>query len=122
MTNALLTCITCNDIFRSRSDLTYHVKRDHQSLVKVKFENGSVAEVKKGEDGMFKCKCEKRFKLPVTLQRHAKSCRGQLEEPGQAEGEAQLPDDASESMDFNDEVVDDIPADCYGALFSREIS
>ena len=67
MTNALLTCITCNNIFRSRSDLTYHVKRDHQSLVKVKFENGSVTEIKKGEDDMFKCKCGKRFKLSITL-------------------------------------------------------
>jgi len=64
MTNALLTCITCrpNDIFRSRSDLTYHVKRDHQSSVRVKFENGSVTDVTKGADGTFKCKCRKTFK------------------------------------------------------------
>jgi len=122
MTNALLTCTTCNDIFRSRNDLNNHVRRNHQSSVKVKFQNGTVTEVQKGEDGRFNCKCGKSFKLPWSLQRHAKGCRGELAEPGQAEGEVPLQDDASESMDFDEEVVDEIPADCYGALFSREIS
>lgn len=33
----------------ARSDLTYHVKRIHQSSVKIKFQNGSMTEVEKGE-------------------------------------------------------------------------
>jgi uncharacterized C2H2 Zn-finger protein len=81
MTNALLTCVTCNNIFRNRTELTYHVKRHHQSSVKIKFGNGHVTEVKKGEDGMFKCMCEKRFKAPTSLRQHAKNCNVELAEP-----------------------------------------
>jgi hypothetical protein len=122
MTNATLTCTTCNDIFRSRYDLNIHVRRHHQSVVKVKFQNGGITEVRRGEDGAFKCKCRKSFKLPGSLRRHAKTCRGQSVELDQGEREAPSMDDASESMDFDDEVVDDTPVDCYGALFSCEIS
>jgi uncharacterized C2H2 Zn-finger protein len=122
MTNALLTCITCKDIFRSRNDLNNHVKRHHQSSVKVKFQNGGVTEVKKGEDGKFKCKCGKSFKLPDSLRRHAKGCNGELTEPEEDEEEGALMDvledsDASESMDVDDRII---PADCFGALISYE--
>jgi uncharacterized C2H2 Zn-finger protein len=121
MTNALFTCIICNDIFRSRYDLNNHVKRDHQSSVKVKLQNGGVTEVKKREDGTFKCKCGKSFKLPGSLQRHAKGCNGESAEPEQDErevGSMEVDDsDASESMDVDDRVV---RVDCFGALISRE--
>jgi uncharacterized C2H2 Zn-finger protein len=124
MTNALLTCVTCDEIFRNRSDLTYHVKRDHQSLVNVKFENGTVTEVKKGEDGMFTCKCRKRFKLSVTLRKHAKSCRGEssekeytdMEDVDMLEGVS----DASDVMDHDDALISDTSIDCFGALISHE--
>src|SRR5947207_841146 len=113
MTNALLKCIKCNDIFRTRHDLEYHVKHDHQSLVKVKFQNGGVTEVKRAEDNTFKCKCGKSFKLPDSLRRHAKRCNDELMEPEENEGEDVLMDDtdASESMDMDDRVI---PADCFG--------
>jgi uncharacterized C2H2 Zn-finger protein len=122
MTNALLTCTMCNNIFRNRSELNYHVKRDHQSSVKVKFQNGGVTEVKRAEDNTFKCKCGKIFKLPGSLHRHAKGCNGELTEPEEDEEEGALMDvledsDASESMDMNERVV---PADCFGALISYE--
>jgi len=122
MTIAVLTCTTCNDIFRSRLDLNNHVRRDHQLSVKVKFQGGGAAEIKRAEDGTFKCKCGKSFKLPHSLRRHVKTCRGQLVEPEQAEGEASSMDDVSEYMDFDDEVVDDTPTDCYGALCLHKIS
>jgi uncharacterized C2H2 Zn-finger protein len=122
MTNTLLKCTKCNNIFRSRHDLDNHVKRDHQSLVKIKFQNGEVTEVKRAEDNTFKCKCGKSFKLPDSLRRHARTCRGELTEQEEDERQAELMDiddsDASELLDLNDRVV---PADCYGALFSRVI-
>jgi uncharacterized C2H2 Zn-finger protein len=122
MTNALLKCTKCSDIFRHRTELVNHVKRYHQSLIKIKFLNGDVAEIKRENDDTFKCKCGKSFKLPDSLRRHAKTCRDELAESEQIMREVSLMDDASESMDFSDEVVDDIPANCYGSLFSREIS
>lgn len=57
-----------------RTTLKNHVRREHQSLVKVKSKNGGVAEVEKGIDGAFKCQCSKTFKLPMSLQTHAKEC------------------------------------------------
>src|SRR5271169_7082329 len=121
MTNALLKCTKCNHIFRNRHDLEYHVKRDHQSSVKVKFQNGSVTEVKRAEDNTFKCKCGKGFKLPNSLHRHAKGCNGELAESEEDEEERVLMDvddsDASESMNIDDRIV---PADCFGALIFYE--
>ena len=78
-------------------------------------------EFKKGEDDAFKCKCGKRFKLLVTLRRHAKSCRGELAESKQAERKISMMDDASELMDFNDDVINDILVNCYGALFHAKL-
>lgn len=121
MTKTLLKCIKCDDIFRNRHDLEYHVKRDHQSSVKVKFQNGTMTEVKRAEDNTFKCKCGKGFKLPNSLHRHAKGCNDELTEPEQNEREAgsmEIDDsDASESMNVDDRIV---PADCFGALISYE--
>jgi len=126
MTNTLLTCTTCNDIFRSRNDLNNHVRRYHQSLVKVKFQNGSVTEVKKGEDGKFKCNCGKGFKLPWSLQRHAKDCNGEaMESDKDEEEDVQMLEgisDASETANHNRGRIDDSPVDCFGALISRELA
>src|SRR5436305_14641830 len=105
-------------MFRSRSNLTYHVKRDHQSSVKMKFENESVTEVTKEADETFKCKCEKTFKLSITLRRHAKSCNDELMK---LESKTQLMNDASKSMNFNDEMIDETSADCFDTLFSHEM-
>src|SRR5437667_5263793 len=118
MTNTLFTCTTCNNIFRSRSDLNYHVKRDHQSSVKVKFQNGGVTEVKRAEDNTFKCKCGKSFKLPDSLRRHVKGCNDELTEPEEDEGEGMLMDvDDSDASELDDRVI---PGDCFGALISYE--
>jgi len=54
MKNTLFTCSICKDIFRNHSDLKNHVRRDHQSSVKVKFQNGDVVEIKRAEDNTFK--------------------------------------------------------------------
>jgi hypothetical protein len=117
MTTAQLICITCKDTFKSRFDLNYHVKRHHQELVKVKFRDGRVAEVKRGDENMFKCNCGKRFGFPGSLQRHAKRCGGDVIESEEAEEEDS---DASESMDFNEEFVDNTPEDCFGAQIPCE--
>jgi uncharacterized C2H2 Zn-finger protein len=122
MKNTLFTCTICKDIFRNRTDLKNHVRRDHQSVVKVKFQNGGVTEVKRAEDNMFKCNCGKSFKLPDSLRRHAKGCNGELTVSEEDEEEGALMDvledsDASESMDVDDRII---PADCFGALISYE--
>jgi uncharacterized C2H2 Zn-finger protein len=121
MTNALLKCTKCSDIFRNRHDLNNHVKSDHQSSVKVKFQNGGVTEVKRAEDNMFKCKCGKSFKLANSLRRHGKECNGELTESAEDEEERMLMDvddfDASESLIADARVI---PADCFGELISYE--
>src|SRR5271170_5616300 len=44
-----------NNAIRSRYDLNNHIRREHQSLLKVKCQNGGMEEVKRGEDSTFKC-------------------------------------------------------------------
>jgi uncharacterized C2H2 Zn-finger protein len=121
MTNALFKCTKCSDIFRNRHDLNNHVKSNHQSSVKVKFQTGRVVEVKKGADGTFKCTCGKRFKIPWSLQKHAKGCDNESTESHEEEAEVELMNisdsDASESMNVDDKTI---PVDCFGALISHE--
>jgi uncharacterized C2H2 Zn-finger protein len=121
MRNTLFTCITCDDIFRTHPDLKKHVRHKHQSVVKVKFQTGRVAEVKKGADGTFKCTCGKGFKIPWSLQKHAKECSNELTESKEDGMNAELMDvddsDASESLIADARVI---PADCFGALISYE--
>jgi uncharacterized C2H2 Zn-finger protein len=121
MSSTLLTCITCNDIFRSRPELNYHVRREHQSSVKIKYQNGVVAEVKRGEDNTFKCKCGKSVALPDSLQKHAKRCNDESMELEENEDEAMLMDvddsSASESVNAEDRMI---PADCFGMRISHE--
>ena len=64
MTSTSFTCTICNIIFRNRTDLNFHVKHIHQSLIKIKFQNGDVVEVKRAEDNTFKCK-KKTFSIPT---------------------------------------------------------
>ena len=120
MTHTLFTCTKCNKIFRSHNRLDYHNRCDHQLSVKVKFHNGEVTEVTKDEEDLFKCKCGKGFKLPVSLQRHGKNCRGDLIAREDNEKEAIFMDvddfDASESVSVDDRVI---PFDCIGTqIFS----
>ena len=121
MTNTLLKCTKCNNIFRNHHDLEYHIKHDHQSSVKVKFQNGSMTEVKRVEDNMFKCKCGKGFKLPNSLHRHVKGCNDELTELEEDERWTELMDvddsDTSESLIMDARVI---PADCFGVLICHE--
>lgn len=121
MTDTLFTCAACNNTFRNRNDLTFHVKRDHQLSVKIRFQNGDVTEVKRGNDGTFKCKCDKKFRLPTSLRRHAKECKNELTESERDEMEIESMDiddpDTSESINIDDRII---PTDCFGALISYE--
>jgi uncharacterized C2H2 Zn-finger protein len=74
MKDTLFTCSVCQNVFGSRHEMSNHVKSSHQSSVKVKYQNGVVAEVKRAEDNTFKCKCGKSVSLPNSLHRHAKIC------------------------------------------------
>lgn len=121
MAPTLPTCITCNNIFRTRHELEYHVKRDHQSSVKVKFQNDDVVEIKRTQDNTFKCRCGKSFKLPDSLRRHTKGCNNKLMEQEEENGGIELMDiddfDAPESSNRDDRIV---PADYFGSLISHE--
>ena len=120
MKNTLITCAICKDIFRNRNDMNNHVRRYHQSMVKIKFQNGDVIEVKREADNKFKCTCGKSFELPWPLQRHAKGCNNKLTELEEIEEEVELMNvddsDASESMNMSNKII---PADCFGALISH---
>jgi hypothetical protein len=121
MRKSLLMCITCKTNFRDRSELNYHVKRNHQSIAKVKFLNGDTVEVKREEDNTFKCKCKKTFHHPISLQRHAKRCNGEPVEPEDDERDGVLINiddyDASESFSSNGKVI---PTDCFRILICHE--
>ena len=121
MTPTLLICTTCNDTFRSRHELNYHVRHEHQSSVKIKYQNGDMTEVKRTEDNTFKCKCGKSFKHPNSIQRHAKICNEESGELEENEDEIVLMDiddsHASESMSVEDRMI---PADCFGIRISHE--
>jgi uncharacterized Zn-finger protein len=121
MKNALFIYIIYKDIFRDRTDLKHHIRHNYQSVIKIKFQNGIVTEVKRAEDNMFKCKCGKDFKLPNSLRRHAKRCNNELIKSKENE-EGVLMNiledfDMSESMDMDDRIIS---TDCFGALISYE--
>jgi len=72
----LSTCSWCKESFRTQSQLYNHVRRVHQTMVKVKFLNGEVKEIEKQSDEIFVCDCSKVFKHPGSLHNHAKQCVG----------------------------------------------
>ena len=114
MKNTLFTCTVCTDIFRSRSDLNNHVRRHHQSVIKIKFQNDNMTEVKKRVNGGFECTCGKRFKLSWPLQRHAKRCNDELTVSEENEEKTMSNNsDASEFMNVNERTI---PIDCFDAL------
>ena len=123
MTNILLTYIKYNNIFRRRSDLTYHIKRHHQSSIKIKFDNGHVMKVKKREDDIFKCKCGKSFKASTSLRKHMKRCKNKSADVEQDEIEIKLMNiddsDASESMNLNARIIVHDPIDCFDTLIVK---
>ena len=124
MRNALFSCTNCESTFRNRFLLNYHVKRYHQSSVKVKYYDGHVREVKKGVDGTFKCRCEKSFKAPTSLRKHAKTCREErdVSENIHMENVNMMEEvsDASGMEESEETQVSDTPVDCFGALIYRE--
>jgi hypothetical protein len=101
--------------------MSNHVKSSHQSSVKVKYQNGVVAEVKRAEDNTFKCKCGKSVSLPNSLHRHAKICNDASVELEENEDEIVLMDvddsNTLESMSAEDRII---PTDCFGMRISHE--
>ena len=118
MTNTLLTYITCKDIFRSHYDLNNHVRRDHQSSIKIKFQNDDVAKVKRGENNAFKCKCGKSFKFPNSLRRHGKGYNDELTKSEKDDEERVLMNvNDSDALESMNRIVS---TDCFGVLISYE--
>ena len=96
-----------------------HVKRDHQSAVKITLRTGSAMEIRRGDDNTFKCNCGKPFKHPFSLRRHAKECDGELTSPDEEAIDQDISSeenysDASESIESDDNRVSDIPSHCIG--------
>jgi uncharacterized C2H2 Zn-finger protein len=76
MAEMSFSCATCAEVFRDRSALKDHVKRVHQEVVKATFKDGTAINIKRDNEGMFKCKCGRRLVLPSSVRRHAKACTG----------------------------------------------
>lgn len=115
MSGAVLSvpCNTCRRLFRPGSELKYHIKRDHQPLVKVTFRDGSIIDIERGKDGMFQCICNRPFSEPNSIHRHAKSCEVNSEEKHQNK----LEKGCSEGEEERDSEEHDLPIDCIGKKF-----
>jgi hypothetical protein len=74
--NPLLCCGPCKETFETRDALNNHVRKKHQLLVKAKFLNGAIKEIRRGPDGKFRCPCGRVFCHPVSLRTHASGCGG----------------------------------------------
>ena len=78
-------------------------------------------ELKRERDDTFKCRYEKHFKLPTSLQRHAKNCRDEITQSEKIkEEDIRMHEEdynASESPEFNGQQIDDISIDCYNSDF-----
>jgi len=117
----LLSCITCQEIFKDRSQLRYHVRQVHQSRVKVTFPDGKTVNIKGGSNGLFECVCHKSFPLPDSLRRHTKSCnddRGTMEMGIASMSMEGNEGSVTEGDDGEDlpigRLVNDLPFDCIG--------
>lgn len=118
MVNALLSCSVCKQLFRSTTALRNHVRRQHQTSVKVKYRNGLVREIRRGDDDAFKCGCGKTLKHPLSLHKHVKQCNDELTTPDEVIEQDMSPEenysDASESAESDDNVASDTESHCFG--------
>jgi hypothetical protein len=94
--SVLLCCTNCKELFRSRSALNNHVRYNHQLTAKVRFSNGAVGEIAKGENNAFTCNCGKVFRHPRSLLRHTKQCDGAPENGAELNDGAELADSMSQ--------------------------
>jgi hypothetical protein len=119
----LFSCNECNEIFRTRTALENHVRAIHQPSVKVKFLNGDAMEIKRANDGEFKCDCGRGFKLPYSMQKHAKICSGQRTDDVPIDENLTESGDESEMSDLSelDAAADELPADCFGIIIQNFI-
>jgi len=76
-----------------------------------------MTEIRREDDGTFKCNCGKSFEHPQSLQRHTKGCSGQPtsidDVPTDENMESEDESDASD-LSEPDAVEDGFPADCLG--------
>src|SRR5579871_4556860 len=70
----LLHCTVYKEICRSRSALNHHVRRLHQSRVKVRFASDEIKEIQKGADDLFQCDWQSISASTVTTQ----TCKAML--------------------------------------------
>lgn len=113
----LLYCRLCNELLRSRTLLNNHVRRVHQSTVKVRFQNGEVREIQKGRDGSFTCNCGKVFKHPISVRQHGKQCIGtELENNCELDNGTSGSEDLMSEDSMNNSVVPEAGelGDCIG--------
>jgi hypothetical protein len=87
-------------------------------VIKVKFQHEDVTEVKRMENNIFKCKCEKCLRFSNSLRRYVKGYNDELTEPEEGALMNILENsDVSESINMNNRII---PTDCIDALISQE--
>jgi len=120
--SVLLCCTNCKELFKSRTALNNHVRYSHQLTVKVRFSNGIVREITKGENNIFTCNCGKVFRHPRSLLRHTKQCDGALDNVVELNDGVEFTDSISQSENSITEnetrEVEDL-GDCIGTQFKR---
>jgi hypothetical protein len=113
MDTAVSSSVYCRQCGLSLSHvwaLKDHIKRDHQRSVKAKFQDDTVINIGKGDDGTFQCLCARHFALPSSLRRHARSCEGDVSMKRQ-DG---LKEELSEEEMEDDSKEHGLPIDCVG--------
>jgi uncharacterized C2H2 Zn-finger protein len=111
MAEMSFSCATCAEVFRDRSALKDHVKRVHQEVVKATFKDGTAINIKRDNEGMFKCKCGQRLVLPSSVRRHAKACT-EIEAETIENDEEEI--STVQEMEGLEEEVDNLSYDCTG--------
>lgn len=117
MHQSLVQCNVCEAVFTKHSSRKNHVRNVHQVEVNVTFLDNSSEGIKRDPDGQFKCICGKRFSLPDSLRRHARTCTRTEEEAEASENDEEEEETVvteggpAEAEVEPEEMVDDVSMD-----------
>ena len=78
-------------------------------------------QITRGIDNAFKCGCGKVFRNPITIQKHAKGCNGELVSLDDTlmDGDISAEEDDSDAPESDHDPMDETPEDCIGRTSRR---